>query len=64
MDTEAPAVIEDKRPSPSWPHSGAIWLQDVQLRYRKHLPLVLKSMSFEVGAREKIGIVGRTGSGV
>lgn len=31
--------------------------------YRKDLPLVLKNVSFEIKPKEKIGIVGRTGSG-
>jgi len=35
----------------------------VQLAYREGLPLVLKDISFKVKAGEKVGIVGRTGSG-
>jgi len=33
------------------------------MRYRDELPLVLQDVSFSVKAKEKIGIVGRTGSG-
>ena len=33
------------------------------MRYRKSLPLVLKDITFNVKDQEKIGIVGRTGSG-
>jgi len=36
---------------------------NANMRYRANLPLVLKNVSFVVKPREKIGIVGRTGSG-
>jgi ABC-type multidrug transport system fused ATPase/permease subunit len=32
-------------------------------RYRPHLPLALKDLSLDTKAREKVGVVGRTGSG-
>ena len=32
-------------------------------RYGEYLPLALKDLSFETKGREKVGIVGRTGSG-
>ena len=35
----------------------------MQVRYRADLDLVLKGLSFNIKAREKIGIVGRTGCG-
>lgn len=33
------------------------------MKYRDNLPLVIKDISFTISNREKIGIVGRTGSG-
>ena len=32
-------------------------------RYGEYLPLALKDLSFETKGREKVGVVGRTGSG-
>jgi len=46
-----------------WPTAGAIEFDRVCLRYRSHLPLSLKSVSFSVKPGERIGIVGRTGAG-
>ena len=48
---------------PAWPRSGALAVEKLDLRYRPELPLVLRSVSFEALTGEKIGIVGRTGSG-
>ncbi len=42
---------------------GILVFKDVCFRYGQHLPLALKDLSFETKCREKVGIVGRTGSG-
>jgi len=47
----------------SWPSAGQVKFQDVYLCYRPGLPDVLKGLSFTVHAGERIGIIGRTGSG-
>ena len=46
-----------------WPGTGPIVFDNVRLRYSGESPEVLKGISFEIRPREKIGIVGRTGSG-
>ena len=46
-----------------WPQSGTIEVKDICVRYGKDLPLVLNNLSFTISSGNKIGIVGRTGSG-
>lgn len=46
-----------------WPSMGVIEFKDLSLRYRKGLNLVLKDVSFKTKPCERIGIIGRTGSG-
>ncbi|CAG8523564.1 1809_t:CDS:10, partial [Dentiscutata erythropus] len=59
---EAPAIIEP-RPPACWPHNGAIAVQDLEVKYAPDLEPVLHRISFNVESQEKIGLVGRTGSG-
>lgn len=63
QQTEAPAVIPERRPLPGWPSQGAIKVDHLVVKYRPSLPPVLKNVSFSIKPMEKIGIVGRTGSG-
>uniref|UniRef100_A0AAY4DND6 ATP-binding cassette sub-family C member 5 n=1 Tax=Denticeps clupeoides TaxID=299321 RepID=A0AAY4DND6_9TELE len=64
LDSEAPRQITGvSRPDADWPREGGIRFQDVEMRYRDNLPLVLKTLSFGVLPEETVGIVGRTGSG-
>ncbi|XP_069810525.1 ATP-binding cassette sub-family C member 10 isoform X2 [Dendropsophus ebraccatus] len=48
---------------PEWPQHGRIEFRDVVLCYRPGLPNALDGVSVTIGAGEKIGVVGRTGSG-
>lgn len=63
VPSEAPEVIEENRPPPSWPSVGKVDICDLQIRYRPDAPLVLRGISCTFQGGHKIGIVGRTGSG-
>ncbi|KAK5646547.1 hypothetical protein RI129_005011 [Pyrocoelia pectoralis] len=47
----------------TWPKNGTIEFKDVNLRYSGETERVLKDLSFCVGSKQKVGIVGRTGAG-
>lgn len=53
--------FKNYRPPAHWPAKGEIEISDLQLRYRPGLDLVLKNISCNIRAREKVGICGRTG---
>ena len=65
-------TIEPERLTPSlsrkahisnWPRQGNIRIVDYSTQYRPGLPLVLNKLNLNIKGGEKIGIVGRTGSG-
>ena len=51
---------EEKEPE-KWPQKGGIILDDVKARYRKHMDLAVRGVSFKIQPGEHIGICGRTG---
>ncbi|XP_009589885.1 putative ABC transporter C family member 15 [Nicotiana tomentosiformis] len=63
LASEAPLVIENCRLSSTWPETGTISFQNLQIRYAEHLPSVLKNITCTFPGSKKIGVVGRTGSG-
>uniref|UniRef100_M4EUA4 ABC-type xenobiotic transporter n=1 Tax=Brassica campestris TaxID=3711 RepID=M4EUA4_BRACM len=63
LPSEGAEIIESNRPVPGWPSRGSITFEDVHLRYRPGLPIVLHGLSFSVSPNEKVGVVGRTGAG-
>lgn len=65
---EAPYVLGNElcslgTPEHRWPVAGRVSFRNVSARYRPELPTVLKNLTIEVAASEKIGVCGRTGSG-
>lgn len=62
IEQEAAYEREDSKPSASWPSEGAIKFQKLSLSYKPGAP-VLHKLSASIKAKEKIGIVGRTGAG-
>ncbi len=46
-----------------WPNTGRISFQGVFFAYRPDLPNALDGVTFDTKPAEKLGIVGRTGSG-
>lgn len=46
-----------------WPARGHIVVRDLQLRYRPHLPLVLRGVSLDIPPGANVVVIGRTGAG-
>lgn len=63
IPNEPPLVIEESRPDRSWPPCGEVDIQELQVRYAPHMPLVLRGIKCTFRGGKKTGIVGRTGSG-
>ena len=47
----------------NWPNKGKIKFVDFSASYRPETPIILKNINIQINGGEKIGIVGRTGSG-
>ncbi|TBU30707.1 metal resistance protein YCF1 [Dichomitus squalens] len=62
LPPEAPWEVPGTVPE-DWPARGEIEFRQYSTRYRPELDLVLKDLNIKIKACEKIGIVGRTGSG-
>ena len=46
-----------------WPSKGGIVLNDLVMRYREATPVVIKGLTVSIDGGERVGVVGRTGSG-
>ncbi|KDR82358.1 hypothetical protein GALMADRAFT_237629 [Galerina marginata CBS 339.88] len=51
------------QPPAAWPTSGDLRVENLYARYSQSGPNVLRNVSFHVKSGERIGVVGRTGSG-
>ncbi|MED6155512.1 Multidrug resistance-associated protein 4 [Stylosanthes scabra] len=63
IPSEAAWNIKDRLPPSNWPGQGNVDIKDLQVRYRPNTPLVLKGITLRINGGEKVGVVGRTGSG-
>lgn len=60
---EEPKFIQHEKPPTDWPSEGKVMLADLKIRYKADSPLVLKGVTCTFEGGQKIGVVGRTGSG-
>ncbi|TGJ88504.1 hypothetical protein E0Z10_g256 [Xylaria hypoxylon] len=62
--TPAEAIAEESSEPPSnWPNQGALTFDSVSASYEDDGPLILTDVSFSLKGGQKVGIIGRTGSG-
>ncbi|XP_041646070.1 ATP-binding cassette sub-family C member 12-like [Cheilinus undulatus] len=62
-ESEASGQLCVDQVSEDWPQHGAITFLDYKMRYRKNSPVILNDLQLHIRAGEKLGIVGRAGSG-
>ncbi|KAJ3205919.1 hypothetical protein HDU67_008563, partial [Dinochytrium kinnereticum] len=64
MEKEAPRIIPSRRPPSNWPNHGLIHFHDLEIRHAPDLPPSLKLQgTLTLGPAQRVGVVGRTGSG-
>ncbi|KAI8092836.1 uncharacterized protein BX664DRAFT_357339 [Halteromyces radiatus] len=63
LEEEPATHIPETMPRASWPETGSIQVDHLVVKYAPENPAVLRDVSFDVKPREKVAIVGRTGSG-
>ena len=61
--SEKPEHMKIDETLENWPTEGGIKFENYSVQYRPDTEIVLKNLSFEIEPKQKIGIVGRTGSG-
>ncbi|QRV86022.1 ABC transporter transmembrane region [Ceratobasidium sp. AG-Ba] len=60
---QEPTAVPEKVPPAYWPASGNLVVENLVARYSPDGPAVLHGLSFEIKSGERVGVVGRTGSG-
>ncbi|KAI0031305.1 P-loop containing nucleoside triphosphate hydrolase protein, partial [Vararia minispora EC-137] len=55
--------IKECQPPAAWPTSGSLCVENLSAYYSPAGPRVLNNLTFTIRAGERIGVVGRTGSG-
>jgi ATP-binding cassette subfamily C (CFTR/MRP) protein 1 len=60
---EQPNQLANDKELESWPFAGKIRFENYSVKYRPDTEIILKNINFEILPKEKVGVVGRTGSG-
>ncbi|KAJ3544544.1 hypothetical protein NMY22_g2754 [Coprinellus aureogranulatus] len=60
---QEPKPTEQGKPPAAWPTSGDIRVENLTARYSVNGPAVLHGLTFDIRSGERVGVVGRTGSG-
>jgi len=65
IESENPSIIDNDKnlEKNNWPNKGKIKFENYSVKYRPNTEIVLKNLNIEINSKEKIGVVGRTGSG-
>ena len=61
--SERPEHMKIDETLENWPFEGKIKFENYSVQYRPDTEIVLKNLNLEIEPKQKIGIVGRTGSG-
>jgi ABC-type multidrug transport system fused ATPase/permease subunit len=65
LPQEPPVIMESSRPPAYWPSSESdslVVVEDLVIKYASELPPVLHNVSFTLRGRERVGLLGRTGT--
>jgi ABC-type multidrug transport system fused ATPase/permease subunit len=60
---QEPKPTEQGKPPAAWPTSGDLRVEGLCARYSLDGPKVLRDLNFHIRSGERVGVVGRTGSG-
>lgn len=60
---QEPKATPDGVPPAYWPASGEVVVEGLSARYNHDGPEILHSLNFRIASGERVGVVGRTGSG-
>jgi ABC-type multidrug transport system fused ATPase/permease subunit len=63
LPQEAASTLAVDATLKEWPSAGAVEFSQVTMRYRAELAPALRGLTFKLTAGEKLGVIGRTGSG-
>jgi len=63
LESEAALITEDDKKHELWPEEGNIDIESLTVRYRSNLPPSLREVSLMIKKGQRVGVVGRTGSG-